>query len=324
MEQPAEPKLTPRPQVSGGWPEATLRPHDPIFITGATGFIGRQVMVALTTGTNRPIRCLVRSGQPLEHAAITVVRGELERPDSYARALDGAGVVLHLAARTGKARRRDHFQTNRDGTATLLNASRQAGVERFINVSSIATTYEHRTAYHYADSKWQAEELVRSSGLRFVNVRPTLVFGPHSPVGRGLLKVATLPVVPLFGDDSIRVQPIHVSDVAEFLLLSLDDRRLDNHDVDLGGPEILPMKELLARIRRVAKHEEPTFVRFPGMATMGALALLEPVLGGLLPLSAGQLSAFVNDSTAKVTVPDVTPRLRYTVDEMIRDTVTNE
>ncbi|MGH9385110.1 MAG: SDR family oxidoreductase [Vicinamibacterales bacterium] len=299
-------------------------PRDPVFITGATGFIGRRVIAALATAADRQIRCLVRASHSVgSGTTISVIRGDLDQPESYARALQGTHTVLHLAAQTGKARRADHFTTNRDGTATLLRLSREAGVERFINVSSIAATYEHKRAYHYADSKSQAEELVRSSGLRFVNVRPTLVLGFRSPGGSGLLKVATLPLVPLFGDDSVRVQPIHVSDVAEFLVSALDEGRLDNHDVDLGGPEILSMRELLARIRRAAKRGKARFVRLPGFAAMGALALVEPLLGGLLPLSAGQLSAFVNDSTVKATVPGVTPRVRYTLDEMIRDTVTD-
>ena len=160
---------------------------------------------------------------------------------------------------------------------------------------------------------------MQSSGLRFVNVRPTLGFGSGSPVGQGLLKIASLPVVPLFGGGTVRVQPIHVDDVADFLVSALDDERLDNHDVDLGGAETLTMKELLQRMRRAAKGSDATFLPLPGLVTMRTLALVEPALGP--PVSAGQLSAFVNDSDAKATVAGAMPlRFRYTL-EMIRDTV---
>src|SRR4029453_4395854 len=193
-----------------------------IFITGATGFIGRRVLTALADKADRQIRCLVHENRSVrEDSAVSAIRGELDRPDTFAAALAGSHTVLHLAARTGRGSRQDHFKTNHEGTARLLRAARDAGVVRFINVSSIASTFPQRTAYHYADAKSQAEALVRSRGLRFVNVRPTLVFGSGSPVGQGLLKIASLPVVPLFGGGTVRVQPIHVDDVAEFLVSAL-------------------------------------------------------------------------------------------------------
>jgi len=294
-----------------------------VFITGATGFIGRRVLHALDATADRQVRCLVRGPRAFtETPTVTAVRGELDRIDTFAAALSGVHTLLHLAARTGRGSRDEHFHTNRDGTATLLRAARDAGVTRVINVSSIAACYRNRTAYHYADAKAEAEALVRASGLRFVNVRPTLVLGAGSAIGEGLRKIASLPLVPLFGGGEVRVQPIHVEDVADFLAAALDDPRLDNHDVDLGGPQTLSMRELLTRIRRVAAGSEPTFVPFPGSITMQELALIEPMLGGVIPVSAGQLSAFVNDSDAKATVAGAMPtRFRYTLDEMIRDTV---
>ncbi len=297
-----------------------------VFVTGATGFIGRRVVALLEDRADRQIRCLVRDHRPFtESPTISVVRGELARRDTFASSLAGVHTVLHLAARTGKGSRQDHFATNRDGTETLVNAAREAGVGRFVNVSTIATTFQHRIAYHYADAKAEGERLVRSSGLRFVNVRPTLVFGAGSSVGQGLLKIATLPVIPLFGGGNVRVQPIHVDDVADFLVAALDEEHLDNHDVDLGGAEVVSMKHLVQRIRRAAKGSDGSFFPFPGLPTMRMLAMVEPALGGFLPVNAGQLSAFVNDSDAKAIVPGAMPvTFRYTLEDMIRDTVARE
>ena len=302
-------------------PETSPKP--PIFITGATGFIGRRVLAELAARPSRPITCLLRKPHAIsDMAPFSAVQGDLDRPESYAPALEGVHTVLHLGARTGKGSRHDHFAANCEGTEKLVRASRDAGVQRFVNVSTIATTFEQRRAYHYADAKQQAEEIVRSSGLRFVNVRPTFVFGAGSPVGTGLQKIATLPVVPLFGEGSIRTQPIHVEDVAAFLASAIDDDRLDRHDVDLGGPEVVSIRELLQRIRRAAGRGEARFVRIPGLMTMRMLALVEPIAGSLLPIGAGQLSGLVNDSSAKTTVPGAAPlRFRHTLDQMIRDTV---
>jgi NADH dehydrogenase len=291
----------------------------PIFLTGGTGFIGRRVVRALAQANDRPVRCLARRDGMLEVAPnIHPVRGDLEAPASYAAALQGVEQVLHLAAKVGRGRPEEYVRANLQATRSLLQACRDAGVGRFVYVSSIAAIFPDKTGAHYAVSKWQTEDAVRASGLDYLIIRPTFVFGDDSPIWNSLAGLAALPVLPLLGSGRIRVQPIHVDDVAAYLIATLDESAFANREVELGGPDIVSFEELLRRMHRAQRGGEARVVHLPGRAAIGVLSWLERLVGRPLPVTAGQLAAFVNDSTAR---PDPSvavraPQMR-TLDEML-------
>lgn len=271
-----------------------------IFLTGGTGFIGSRLATALLSDQRYRLRCLTRS---LERVTSTPrcawVVGDLGRPASYQDALDGADCVVHLAARVGGGSRSEHERTNLVGTRDLLSSCRAAGVHRFLYVSSIAVTYGDRRGYPYAESKRLAEEAVRVSGLDVLTVRPTMVLGPGSAIQEKLRRMVALPWVPLVGDGRVRVQPIHVSDVAAYLARRVADAApWGGATVELGGPEVVTMEEMLRRIHRARSPRPLRLVRLPARPVIALLRGLEGVLGPALPVSAGQFAAFVHDSTA--------------------------
>ncbi len=264
-----------------------------LFITGATGFLGSRFLELADLGRFRSVRALVRGESALPDG-VEAVRGDLLDPGDWQRAIESDAVVLHLAALTGKASRRRHFEVNDLGTARLLEAARSAGVRRFLLVSSIAVAFEDRPGYHYAEAKEAAERRVRTSGLESLIVRPTMVFGPGSPVEEGLARLASLPVVPLFGGGENRLQPVAAADLARFLDAALD-RDFDGGCLTVAGPEVWTMRELLRRLGREKLGKARPAVSFPLRPTRGLLRLVEPLLRSILPLTAGQLASFAND-----------------------------
>ena len=295
--------------------------NDPLlFVTGATGFIGRRFLTKVTVDGSFRVRCLSRKTTSADMGRrVELAMGDLREPASYLDALDGCEMVVHLAATTGKARPADYFAVNDQGTRALLEACHRTGVQRIIFASSIATTYRDKTAYHYAWSRQQAERAVQDSGLDYAIVRPTIVLGEGSPIGERLVALAGLPITPLFGDGSVRVQPIHVDDVATFLASIVQDRPLPNRAINLGGPDVLTFEDLIRRIRRLVRGSDSPIVHLPARRTIALLAWMERWLPPLLPITAGQLAAFVNDSIAVSELPagrDVPPM--KTIDEMLR------
>jgi len=268
-----------------------------LFLTGASGFIGRHLLERMD-GSGRATVCLSRQAKP-EQAGVRWVQGDLEDPTSFSAALEGCEAVVHLAALTGKARAAEYERINVEGTRSLLEASRRAGVKRFLYVSTIATHYPEKRRYPYARSKERAEGLVRASSLEWTILRPTIVLGRDAPIWISLCKLARMPLTPVFGGGKVHVQPVAVRDVADCILTWVRRGRMRGEEIDVGGPEVLSFRDLLGRTRRALRGKQSGLLPVPLKSSMAALSLLEPFFLGVLPLTAGQLYAFRYDSTAQ-------------------------
>ncbi len=263
-----------------------------LFITGASGFLGRCLLSGLDPANFQKITCLTRSMLAIRPADIDWLRGNLADTAAYSAALSGVDCVLHLAAATGKLPPKEYFAVNVEGTRRLVEQCKLAGVQNFLFVSSIAAGFPDQTRYPYAQSKVQAEEIVRASGLQFAIVRPTLVFGPGSAVFAGLAKLAALPVIPVFGNGATPVQPIAAADVADFLLRIVDNDLFRGETFDLGGPDVLSIEELLKKIHLLLRHSNAKTLHIPLALLLPALTLLEILAYPLLPITVGQLATF--------------------------------
>lgn len=164
-----------------------------VLVTGANGFIGRALCLALAVGFT--VRRAVRVGATPETFAV----GDIGPDTDWRAALKGCAAVVHLAARVHVRRETTEdaeaaFHTvNTEGTLNLARQAAAAGVKRFVFVSSIKVNGEGRAIPYteadpaapqdaYARSKWAAEQglwaIARETGLEIVVLRPPLVYGP--------------------------------------------------------------------------------------------------------------------------------------------------
>ncbi len=267
-----------------------------VFLTGGTGYLGRRLIPRLTRAGHTVIALARTPGAAIP--SVEWVQGALEAPDGYRAALARCSVVLHCAARTGKARAAEFEQSNVGGTRALLEAAKAAGVARVVHVSTIAVRYPALSGYPYGQSKLAAEQVVKDSGLAYTIVRPTIILGPGAGIWASLSKLAGAPFIPMFGPGTARVQPIHVDDVAD-ALVDVVARAPDEREIDLGGPEVLTFEELLQKGRAQMKGSAGAVVHIPVGFTMACLRMVEPVLLSVLPVTSAQLYAFRYDSTAE-------------------------
>lgn len=260
--------------------------------------MGRRFL-ALAPSEDRRGR-IVYLNRSAEQAAggCEAVRGDLTAGASYANSLRGCETVVHMAAATGKNTPAEYFRVNRDGTAALVEQCRAAGVRRILHVSTIAVTFPEIGRYYYAQSKLEAETLIRNSGMAYCIVRPTMIFGKNAPVLEGLARLAGAPWIPLFDGGRSKVQPVYVDDLARAVWRVLESDRFHNEVFEFGGPDILTMRELLSQVSLTMHGKPARMLLVPAAPVAAVLGLLEPLLLRWLPLTAGQMTSFTADGSA--------------------------
>lgn len=269
-----------------------------LFVTGGSGFVGRRLLARLGKGAFARVVALSRTPQPPAEG-VTWVQGELQDAARYATYLNAETDIAHLAAATGGASASVHRAVNAEGTEALLKAAERARVGGLLFVSSIAARFPEDPHYPYATAKREAEVILRAGKLPFVIVRPTIVLGRGSPILDKLRTLAGGPVIAAIGGGAARVQPVDVTDLASALAQILERRMFDGATLEFGGPDVLTMAELLVRVRASMGKPPARVMAMPYAPMRGGLIAMEALLFGRSPVSAGQLTSFVQDGVAE-------------------------
>ncbi len=278
-----------------------------IFVTGGTGFVGSAVVRALLSRHHK-VRALVRRTSDrsnLECLPVETIEGDLCDPASLARAVRGCSAIFHVAAdyRFWARDPRGMYRTNVEGTEALLKAALEAGVERFVYTSSVATLgidpsrkpADERTPVklgemvgHYHRSKFMAEQVVRryaDQGVPVIIVHPSMPLGPRdrkpTPTGRAVASAA-LGKIPAYVDTGINI--VHVDDVAEGHVLAYEKGRVGENYI-LGG-ENMTLHRLLSLIGE-ARGRQKRLIRVPHLAVIPVAYVSESwaLLTGCEPLA---------------------------------------
>jgi nucleoside-diphosphate-sugar epimerase len=201
-----------------------------LAITGATGFVGQTlVRIALEDGWH--VRALTRSPKA-EKEGVGWISGSLEQPAALAELVRSSDAVIHVAGLVNAIDRAGFAKGNIDGTHAVVEASRSAGVRRFIYVSSLSA--REPALSNYGWSKAEAETVVSGSNLDWTIVRPPAIYGPGDKDMLDLFKMAQRGFVLL--PPSGRLSVIEVSDLARLLLALVETSETKSkiYEVDDG------------------------------------------------------------------------------------------
>lgn len=223
-----------------------------VAVVGATGFVGSHVVPQLAAAGHRVI-AISRGGRRLPGWGDTVEtrRADAATGDGLRQALADADAVVHLVAIARETKGRTFDRVNVDGTRHAVEAASEAGARRFVHLSALGVIDDPRLAFLY--SKWRGEQIVHDSGLDWVILRPSLLFGPGDGffrLVRTTLKWWSPGVVAIPGDGSARFQPLAVDDLALAVERSVVDEDRGGSVYELGGPEWMTYREIVDRVMR--------------------------------------------------------------------------
>lgn len=183
-----------------------------VAITGATGFVGKATLDA-ALGRGMRVRAMTRRNRH-NVERVEWVLGTLEDERALADLVVGVDAVIHIAGLTNTPDTSEFDRANVVGTEKMIAAATNAGIKRFVFVSSLSAREPQLSAY--GASKARAEEVVKASGLDWTIVRPPAVYGPHDKDMFELFRSAKYGIVPV--PPKGKTSLIHVEDLARLLV----------------------------------------------------------------------------------------------------------
>jgi uncharacterized protein YbjT (DUF2867 family) len=266
----------------------------PVLVTGASGLVGIHTCRELSKN-GWQVRALIRdaakAAMALGQLPVEFRVGDVRDATALRSSLNGCGAVVHLAAIAIERKGESYADSNTAATARLISAARAESVQRMIFMSQNGA--DSRSPYPFLHSKGVAQDSVKTSGLRWTILRPSVIFGPEDQFVNvlGRLIRLTPKIFPLPGGGTARFQPIAVDDGARVVRLSLDKKETVNRTYDLGGAVPLTLRQMTERIL-TAMGTDRTIVSVPVRLLRPVVALAErllpnpPVTSSLLDLLA--------------------------------------
>jgi uncharacterized protein YbjT (DUF2867 family) len=269
-----------------------------VTVFGGSGFLGRHVVRALAkrdyrirVGVRRPelagyLQPLGRVGQ------IHTVQANLRHPASVAAAMRDSHVAINLVGILSQGGPQTFDAVIAKGAETVAKAAATVGA-RLVHVSAIGANDQSPSGY--ARAKAAGETAVFAAVPSATVLRPSVMFGPEDEFANRFAALARMsPVLPLIGGGETKLQPAYVGDVATAVADAVDGTTKAGAVYELGGPEVLSMREIMQIILRVTERARP-LVSLPfGLASFQSMFL--QFAPGALKLTPDQVELLKTDN----------------------------
>jgi NADH dehydrogenase len=268
-----------------------------IIITGATGFVGEEV-VKQVRAAGHSVRVLVRDPRRaswlVERYGVELIHGNVLYAPSIEGAMQGAKCVIHLVGIIREWKENTFERVHVQATNHVVDEAKKSGVKRFLHMSALGTRENARSRYQ--QTKWAGEDCVRKSGLAWTIFRPSFIYGPKDKAINTLAKlVQRLPFVPVLGRGNTKIQPISVANVARGFVGAIRNDESISHVYDLCGPEAFTWNELYDKLQRILGTRKPKW-HLPLPIARVQAALFEKILPNP-PFTCDQLLMLQEDNT---------------------------
>jgi uncharacterized protein YbjT (DUF2867 family) len=229
-----------------------------ILVAGGTGFIGTHVVrELLSLDPDISIRILTRRAHTANRwgKRVEFTQANVTKPATLASTAAGIDIAVHAVQFPNHpienpALGWTYLEVAGKGTRNMVEACKGARVRRFIYVTCAGRTSGKNRPWVTASK--MAENAVRQSGMEYMILRPSLVYGPEDrSLNRMIGFTRHLPFVPVIGDGKATLQPVSVFDVARIAALAALTREGVNQTYDLSGPQELTIDQIARIIQKV-------------------------------------------------------------------------
>ncbi len=238
---------------------------------GAGGLVGRALLPALREGW--AIRSVHPHPAPSEAAAgVEWIPRAITGTTDWAPLLEGVDAVVNVAwyREPGPLAR---FADLADGLVGLVDAARRAGVRRFVQISVPPAPESLETTLPYLTEKRRVDDAVRTSGIRSVILRPSMLYGPRDRLLTVMFRlIRRYGICSMFGDGRYHLSPLAATDLARIVAAALADG--PSRTVEFGGPQRWPYRALTDRLFQAAGRT-PRYVALGNSSSLALAAALE-------------------------------------------------
>lgn len=255
-----------------------------VVVFGGTGFIGSHLVARLSDSgyaVKLPVRHESRAMHLMPIPYVDIEQADLEDDATLRRLVAGHCAAINLAGILHGSRGRPYGPEFRkahvDLPRRIAAACALAGVPRYLHMSALGADPDGMSMY--LRSKGDGETAARSQPAVAATIfRPSVVFGPDDHFLNLFARLQKhAPFVPLASPNA-RFQPVYVGDVAEAFVRALEDGHTRHAVIELGGPHVYTLSELVHLAGRYAGHERPVLGLPDGVGRAQA-ALLEMLPG---------------------------------------------
>ena len=285
-----------------------------IAITGATGFVGSHLATRIESEGHALVLIARRSRS--ENASVVI--SDLSDVNVLAESFKGCTAVAHCAGINREIGDQTYERVHVEGTHNVVEAAKTAGIEKIVLLSFLRARPDCGSRYH--ESKWEAEEIVRNSGLDYTIIKAGVVYGRGDHMLDHLSHALhTFPIFGLVGLKEKSIRPLAVEDLVHVMRAALVDRRMKRQTIALRGPEEIYLSEAVRRVGEVV-GKRPLMIRMPilfheGLASVCEWTMRVPLvsIAQVRILSEGVVEA----ASPVVALPyDLVPTRRFTTEQI--------